>query len=127
MGLNTLWQHGLASRPDIYEMASSHRDYLPPTDRIGLTVTPIVDEDLRPVVGLDDALEVGQEGPRPSPRSRRTRRDTQAPTARHITPIKRSFGVEPIMVCCFVIFTAPREKWENRRETCGRVERGVVG
>src|SRR3954447_1790965 len=26
MGLNTLWQHGLASRPDIYEMASS----LPP-------------------------------------------------------------------------------------------------
>ena len=38
------------------------RHYLPPAHRVGSTVTPIVEEDLRPVVGLDDALEVGQEG-----------------------------------------------------------------
>jgi hypothetical protein len=35
--------------------------YLPLTDRIGLAVASVVEEDLRPVVGLDDALEVGQE------------------------------------------------------------------
>jgi hypothetical protein len=38
------------------------RYYLPPAYWVGPTVTPIVEEDLRPVVGLDDALEVGQEG-----------------------------------------------------------------
>src|SRR5215208_162539 len=35
--------------------------YLPPTNRVGSTVAAIVEEDLRPVVGLDDPLKVGQE------------------------------------------------------------------
>src|SRR4051794_23680954 len=39
------------------------RPYLPPPSRVGPTVTPVVEEHLSPVVGLDDALEVGQECP----------------------------------------------------------------
>src|SRR5215208_1519749 len=38
------------------------RHYLPPTNRVGPPVALVVEEDLRPVVGLDNALEVGQEG-----------------------------------------------------------------
>jgi hypothetical protein len=41
---------------------SCARHYLPPTNRVGSAVTPIVEEDLSPIIGLDDALEVGQEG-----------------------------------------------------------------
>ncbi|HKH36818.1 MAG TPA: hypothetical protein VKA82_06565 [Rubrobacter sp.] len=35
--------------------------YLPLTDRVGLAVASVVEEDLRPIVGLDYALKVGQE------------------------------------------------------------------
>jgi hypothetical protein len=38
------------------------RHYLAPSDGVGPTVAPVVEQDLRPVVGLDNALEVGQEG-----------------------------------------------------------------
>ena len=35
--------------------------YLPLTDQVGLAVASVVEEDLRPIVGFDDALEVEQE------------------------------------------------------------------
>jgi hypothetical protein len=35
--------------------------YLPPTDRVGPAVASVVEEDFRPIVGLDYALKVGQE------------------------------------------------------------------
>ncbi|CAA9220430.1 MAG: hypothetical protein AVDCRST_MAG93-418 [uncultured Chloroflexia bacterium] len=38
-------------------------NYLPTALRVGPTVPPVVEEDLRPVIGFDDALPVGQEGP----------------------------------------------------------------
>jgi hypothetical protein len=37
------------------------RHYLPPTDWVGPTLASVVEENLRPIVGFDDALEVGQE------------------------------------------------------------------